>query len=141
MSLDAPLVPETVPQTAPASAPVTAPSGDEMCSYALDVWTDHPTVLTDAAAMATVLRAAAAAGGAVVLGEAAHVFPNGAVTMSLVLSQSHLAVHTWPEHDLANVDLLTCGVLEGEAIVAAVAQGLHARRTRVTRTMRPVTAD
>lgn len=119
-------------------APVTAPSGDEMCSYALDVWTDHPTILTDAVAMAAVLREAAAAGNAVVLGEASHVFPNGAVTMSLVLSQSHLAVHTWPEHDLANVDLLTCGVLEGEAIVAAVARGLDARRTRVTRTMRPV---
>jgi S-adenosylmethionine decarboxylase len=135
VSLDAPIV----PVAGAVTRPVTAPSGDEMCSYALDVWTDHPTVLTDAVALASVLREAAAAGGAVVLGEAAHVFPNGAVTLSLVLSQSHLAVHTWPEHDLANVDLLTCGVLEGEAIVAAVARGLHARRTRVTRTMRPVT--
>ncbi|MDF9716185.1 MULTISPECIES: S-adenosylmethionine decarboxylase [unclassified Nocardioides] len=132
--------PTAPPVPSALGALVTAPSGDEMCSYALDVWTDHPTLLTDEVALRALLRAAAAAGGAVVLGEAGHVFPNGAVTASLVLSQSHLAVHTWPEHRLANVDLLTCGVLEGEAIVAAVCAGLAASRTRLTRTMRPVQA-
>ena len=37
------------------------------------------------------------------------VFPNDAVTGVLVLAQSHLSIHTWPELSLANVDLLSYG--------------------------------
>lgn len=31
-----------------------------------------------------------------------------AVTMTAILSESHLSVHTWPEHQRAVIDLLTC---------------------------------
>ncbi len=112
-----------------------------MCSYAVDLWTHHPTILTDEAALKKVLREASEAGNAIVLAEASHVFPNGAVTIALVLSQSHLNIHTWPEHDLANVDLLTCGVLEGEVILEHVKRGLEASRTAVTRITRDVTME
>ena len=44
-----------------------------------------------------VLHAAAAAGGATVVGEEFYAFPNGAVTGVLLLAQSHLSIHTWPE--------------------------------------------
>lgn len=37
-----------------------------------------------------------------------HKFINGAETGFFLLSESHLAYHTWPEHSFAMVDLFTC---------------------------------
>ena len=109
-----------------------------MVSYAVDVWVDDVSILTDEAALLQILRGAAAAGDAVVLGETAHRFPNGAVTMVLVLSQSHLSIHTWPEHGAANIDLLTCGRLNGDHMIDHLRQALEPARCNITRVIRDV---
>ena len=109
-----------------------------MFSYAVDVWVDDVSILTDEDALLEVLRGAAASGDAVVLGETSHRFPNGAVTMVLVLSQSHLAVHTWPEHGAANIDLLTCGRLNGDRMIDHLQRALGPARCNVTRVVRDV---
>ncbi|MDD5347531.1 MAG: adenosylmethionine decarboxylase [Candidatus Omnitrophica bacterium] len=38
-----------------------------------------------------------------------HKFPGQGITGVLVLAESHIAIHTWPEHDYIAVDLFTCG--------------------------------
>ena len=100
--------------------------------HALDVWVRDAAVLTDLARVRTTLYAGALAGGATVLGEEFCVFPNGAVTGVLVLAQSHLSIHTWPEFALANVDLLSYGDLSGEDVLRVVCDGLDAERTSLT---------
>ncbi len=55
------------------------------------------------------------AGRFTVLGELSHQFPGGGYTASLTLSQSHLALHTWPEHDYCSIDLFACGGRPGRA--------------------------
>ena len=77
--------------------------------YTMDAWVSDPEVLTDESRLRDALRAGARAGGATVLDETFCVFSNGAVTGVLVLAQSHLSLHTWPELSLANVDLLSYG--------------------------------
>ena len=77
--------------------------------YTMDAWVSDPDVLTDEPRLRAALRAGARAGGATVLDETFCVFSNGAVTGVLVLAQSHLSLHTWPELSLANVDLLSYG--------------------------------
>lgn len=110
----------------------------ELVSYVVDLWFDEADVLTDEPALLEVLRSAATAGKAQVLGEVTHVFPNGAVTAALVLSQSHLTIHTWPEYRLANVDLLAYGFLNGSAIIDEVQRRLGPSRSNVTRILRDV---
>jgi S-adenosylmethionine decarboxylase len=113
--------------------------GTEMCSYAIDVWPEDVSLLTDQVALLALLRETAAAGQAVVLGESHHRFPNGAVTAVLVLSQSHLSVHTWPEYGSANIDLLTCGRLNGELMIGHLGEAMRPVRwdiSRVNRTVR-----
>ena len=99
---------------------------------AMDAWVRDEAVLVDPDALRSALRAGADAGGVTVVGEEFYVFPNGAVTGVLVLAQSHLSIHTWPERLLANVDLLTYGPTDGGAVMAVIAERLGAERTVVT---------
>ncbi|HEY6879198.1 MAG TPA: adenosylmethionine decarboxylase [Polyangiales bacterium] len=71
-----------------------------------------PAVLNDPAALEDVLRAAAAAIGARVISAAFHAFAPHGVTGVLLLAESHLSIHTWPEHGYAAIDLFTCGPTE-----------------------------
>jgi len=100
--------------------------------HALDAWVRSPAALTDLPRLKEALYRAADAGGATVLGERFCVFPNGAVTGVLVLAQSHLSIHTWPEYALANVDLLSYGRVDGERVLAEVCRLLDVERATVT---------
>jgi S-adenosylmethionine decarboxylase len=99
----------------------------------MDVWFDELGILTDEAALLSVMHEAADVGGATVLGQASAVFPNGAVSAALLLSESHLTVHTWPEHGLARFDLLTCGSLNAELILSHLRSELRPIRSKVAR--------
>jgi S-adenosylmethionine decarboxylase len=56
------------------------------------------------------LRAAADAAGATILhGHFHHFSPNGGVSGVLVLAESHISIHTWPERDFAAIDIFMCG--------------------------------
>lgn len=100
--------------------------------YALDVYVADEAILVDEDELRAVLYAAGRRAGARVVGEAFHVFPNGAVTGVLLLAQSHLSIHTWPELALANVDLLTYGDVDADAALQFVAQRLGAVGSTVT---------
>jgi S-adenosylmethionine decarboxylase len=100
--------------------------------YTMDAWVRDPAVLTDQELLKAALYAGAVAGGALVLGEEFCVFPNGAVTGVLVLAQSHLSVHTWPELALANVDLLSYGDVRGHEALHEIRERLDVERASVT---------
>ena len=106
--------------------------GRTMKLHALDAWVRSTAVLTDLELLKETLHRAAAAGGATVLGEEFCVFPNGAVTGVLVLAQSHLSIHTWPEYALANVDLLSYGELDGGRVLQEICDRLEVERTSLT---------
>ncbi|MFN2613792.1 MAG: adenosylmethionine decarboxylase [Actinomycetota bacterium] len=36
-------------------------------------------------------------------------FPNGGYSGVCILAESHISIHTWPEHGYAAVDTFTCG--------------------------------
>jgi S-adenosylmethionine decarboxylase len=104
----------------------------------MDAWVRDAAVLVDADGIRAVLREAADAGAATVVGERFHVFPNRAVTGVLLLAQSHLSIHTWPELLLANVDLLSYGRVDGEAVMRVVRERLDTERAHVESTFRGI---
>jgi S-adenosylmethionine decarboxylase len=69
-----------------------------------------PRLLRDVDLLARILARVAHDVGATVLGTPQwHVFPNeGGVTGLVLLSESHLTVHTWPEHGHASFNLFCC---------------------------------
>jgi S-adenosylmethionine decarboxylase len=74
--------------------------------------TETPTFTDPQALRALCLRAVAAAGQQPV-GELFHTFPGGqehagGVTGVVLLAESHLAVHTWPEIAAVTLDVYVC---------------------------------
>lgn len=70
-------------------------------------------LLTDEAALAGLCRQATLDAGLTIVGEKWHVFPDyqgqpGGVTGMLLLAESHLAVHTWPERSGVTLDVYVC---------------------------------
>ena len=106
--------------------------------HALDAWVRDTAVLTDPDRLRDVLFEGAEAGGAIVVGEEFHVFPNGAVTGVLVLAQSHLSIHTWPEFSLANVDLLSYGDVRADEVLRVICARLDVVRSSVSSLRRSV---
>ena len=52
---------------------------------------------------------AAKQAGATVLGEHFHKFAPQGVSGAVIIAESHVALHTWPEYGYAAVDIFTCG--------------------------------
>lgn len=55
------------------------------------------------------LRKCALSAGATILQSNMHHFPSGGVTGIVILSESHISIHSWPEHDYAAIDIFMCG--------------------------------
>lgn len=47
--------------------------------------------------------------GVTIVGESFHKFDPVGVTGIISITESHLCIHTWPEHGYAAVDIFTCG--------------------------------
>jgi spermidine synthase len=70
-------------------------------------------LLTDLATLSTLCRTCTVESGLTVVGEKFHVFPSvqgqpGGITGALLLAESHLAVHTWPERRGVTLDVYVC---------------------------------
>lgn len=67
-------------------------------------------VLRDKEFLRELLLRAAEASGSTVVGDYFYKFENDmGVTGVVVVAESHLSIHTWPEYGYAAVDVFTCG--------------------------------
>ncbi|KPL07229.1 S-adenosylmethionine decarboxylase proenzyme [bacterium SM23_57] len=67
------------------------------------------TVLNDKGLVRQALSQAAVKAGATVVTDVFHEFNPHGISGVVVIAESHLAIHTWPEFGFAAVDLFTCG--------------------------------
>ena len=65
--------------------------------------------LNDLGFLRSTLVEAAKDCGATVLGESFHPFNPHGVSGVVIIAESHLSVHTWPEYRYAALDIFTCG--------------------------------
>ncbi len=92
-------------------------------------------VLDDVALIETALRAAADSAGATVIGLHLHHFGQGqGVTGVALLAESHMSIHSWPEHGYAAIDIFLCGARHDPAAALATL-ARHLAPERMTRTM------
>ena len=78
---------------------------------------------------------AARRAGATIVAECFHRWSPEGVSGVVVIAESHLAVHTWPERGYAAIDFFTCsGAIGAEAGLAYLREALRAR-SHSTRTI------
>jgi len=74
-----------------------------------EVYGCDPGVVDDVNKVEEIMRDAALQAGAEIREVAFHKFSPQGVSGVVVISESHLTVHTWPEYRYAAVDVFTCG--------------------------------
>ena len=116
---------------APAEQPLASGPAAGKLLYAVDAALTPASPVADIGELAALSAEAVAAGGGHVLDTSHVVFPNGAVTLVLILAESHLAIHTWPEDNLIAIDLFSCGAIDGHRVAAELARLLRLDRVRI----------
>lgn len=95
----------------------------------LDLYGCDEAVLKDEGRLKTVLKAAAQAAEATILAERFHTFGGaGGITGILLLAESHISIHTWPEHRFAAIDAFICGGMKLEKVKEVLCRELTAER-------------
>ncbi len=97
-----------------------------------DIWLEDPFPLERVDPWPALLHGAAERGHATILGEQFHQFEPWGASGFLLLAESHISVHTWPEEGLAVIDIFACGRLDIDIIVDYLRQALHPCRERLT---------
>jgi spermidine synthase len=71
-----------------------------------------PDIMNDVSGIERDMVEAARKAGATVINSTFHHFSPYGVSGVVVIEESHLAIHTWPEYGYAAVDLFTCGEMD-----------------------------
>ncbi len=83
--------------------------------YLLDVWDFDLKI--KGKEIAEILRAIAISKGATVLKMMYHDFEPYGSTVILLLGESHISIHTFPEEKYAAIDVYTCGKVDANEIL------------------------
>ncbi|HDI78840.1 MAG TPA: adenosylmethionine decarboxylase [Desulfobacteraceae bacterium] len=75
----------------------------------IDLYECEKETLKDADQIRKGMLKAAELMGAEVVAESFHTFSPWGVSGTVTIAESHLAVHTWPEHNFAAITFETCG--------------------------------
>src|SRR3984885_6625780 len=100
--------------------------------YAVDARLTPSSPVTDVARLTALASAAVTAANGHVLDTSHVIFPNGAITLVLILAESHLSIHTWPEENLIAIDLFSCGAIDGQRVLAELTGALHLTGARLS---------
>ena len=96
----------------------------------VDLW--EASNLADPVHIDTALRRAAVTAGATILHSHFHHFtPNGGVSGVVVLAESHISIHTWPERNFAAIDIFMCGACDPHEAIPVLRQAFHPGRVEL----------
>jgi len=91
----------------------------------------NPELLDDEDGIRTLMRGAAKAAGATEVAVVFHRFSPQGVSGVVVVEESHLSIHTWPEYGYAAVDFYTCGECDPRRGHVHLMRGLGASEAEV----------
>lgn len=106
-----------------------------------ELWECNTDKLNDMKYIEEVFVEAALKSGAEVREVAFHKFAPYGVSGVVIISESHLTIHSFPEHGYASIDVYTCGELDPNIAAQYIAEALDSKSSEnveVPRGMGPV---
>lgn len=95
--------------------------------------------LGDSARTEAALRDGAVAAGATILHCHLHHFgPDAGLSGVLVLAESHISIHTWPEREYAAIDVFMCGVCDPYKTIPAIKRAFEPASVQIVESRRGV---
>ena len=102
----------------------------------------NPKLLDDINYVREAMLRAAHGVGAHVVGESFHQFSPQGVTGILAIAESHISIHTWPEHRYAAADIFTCGTsFQPRKAAEILIQKLESKSQDITEVRRGLIAE
>ena len=93
--------------------------------YLLNLYGCPYMILNDEKCLINLLSSAAIVSGATVITTVHKKFEPQGVTVLILLSESHISIHTWPERGEAAVDVFTCGNADPQIGCDLIVEQLH----------------
>lgn len=98
----------------------------------IDLYGCNIEKIKEVPAVEKIITAAALAANAKIIKGEFHQFMPMGVTGVLLLAESHLAIHTWPEKDgYCAIDIFTCGVMNNFAALDVLQKAFEAKHCYV----------
>lgn len=96
----------------------------------IELWGCNDAAINDCELVKNAMLDAVRAANATLLNIYVHTFSPQGVTGVAVLSESHLSIHTWPEHRYVAADVFTCGeTTKPQAAAEILAERFGAEQT------------
>lgn len=109
----------------------------ELLHMVYDVWLQNPNTLKYVSPLREIITDAANKGGAHIIYSKWHQFDPWGVTGFLLLQESHISIHTWPEEQsFAAIDIFPCGSMDNDLIIKILREKLNPVNEKLTRLTR-----
>ena len=97
----------------------------------VEFWGCSRGTLDNPAYLEKELKRAAEKANTTIIGVCLHQFSPEGVSGVVVIQESHLSIHTWPEHGYAAVDFYTCGQGEPAQAYYVLREALSSQRAEI----------
>ena len=115
------------------SAPENGGVGTELI---VEVWEPAGVDLTDKDSIRAVLMRAVKISGSTLIRSYFHRLHPGGITGFLLLKESHISIHTWPEYGYAALDFFTCGQADSRKALEEVTRAFRPKTVKVIELVR-----
>lgn len=105
----------------------------------IELWEGDSSLLNNLAYVSKCLSAAATFIGVNIVKEVFHEFRPQGITGVIVIEESHISIHTWPECGYAAIDVFTCGKHDPQKIIPIIKNKFRAKRCTTLKIIRGMT--
>ena len=100
--------------------------------YLIDLRDCDPEIIKSVDPTKEIVMRAAKECGATILDNHFHQFQPMGVSGVVLIAESHISVHTWPESGFAAADIFTCGEMKPQVAIDIMREGFRAKKASMS---------
>ncbi len=100
--------------------------------YLIDLRDCDPEIIKSVDHTREIVLRAAKECGATILDDHFHQFHPIGVSGVVLIAESHISIHTWPESGFAAADIFTCGEMKPQVAIDIMREGFRAKETSMS---------